>query len=95
MSFRSVNLDFVGGETLLYILEEVITGRKATNQKNRLKEVINGVDTAILYGYTRPNVRAHDSKCLLVNNTNNVIERGLEKFGYVRARIKDCEHKLI
>ena len=96
MSFRSVNLDSIGGETLLYILEEITTGRKATNQKNRLKEVINGAETAqILYGYTCPNVRAHESKRLLVNNVNNVIERGLEKLGYVRARSRACEHKLI
>ena len=38
MRIRSVNLDFVGGETLLYILEKIITGCKATNQKNSLKK---------------------------------------------------------
>jgi len=51
VSFRSVNLDFVGGETLLYVLEEIITGSKATNQKNNLKEVIHEGAVAILYGY--------------------------------------------
>ena len=38
MRFGSVDLDFVGGETLLYILEEIVTGRKTTNQKNGLEE---------------------------------------------------------
>ena len=56
---------------------------------------MNGAETAILCGHTHPDVRAHDSKGLLVNDTNNVIEGGLKKFGYVRAGIKANEHKLI
>ncbi len=94
MRFRSVNVDCVGGKTLLYILEEVITGRKATNQENSLKEVINRTSTPILCGYTRPDVRAHESKCLLINNANDIIKGRLEKFGYIRARIKAYEHNM-
>ena len=58
MRLRSVNFDVVRAETLLYILEEIVTGRKATNQKNGLKEAINEAATAIMCGYSHPNVRA-------------------------------------